>query len=250
MDKARFVRGTSIGVLSLLGVSTFALAFTGFSSRIKAPFRIAPPSGALNAAFTTQDQLLDTKDTDKDGIPDVQELQVYKTSPFLEDSDSDGISDQQEIADGTDPNCPQGRDCRVIVFPSVREVQKEELEKSLFEATIAARVGTEGVPGLTDAASIRSFLKQSGVSEEVLAQFDDKTLVQMVQQARPSTQGESVGQAGSQSAGRGALPDNPTAGQVRDLLKAAGMQPELLEKFDDATLLKLYQDTLKQTGNQ
>ena len=264
MNKARFVRRASIGVLSLLGVGTFALALAGFSSRIKAPFRIATPSGALNAAFTTQDQLLDTKDTDQDGIPDAQELKVYRTSPFLEDSDSDGVADRQEVLDGTDPNCPQGRDCRAIVFPSVRDVQKQDLEKNLFEATMAARVGKEGIPGLTDAAAIRNFLKQSGVSEEVLAQFDDATLVQMVQeaspalpsrtegsvgQARPSTQGGSGGQAGNQGAAANAtLPKNPTAQQVRELLKAAGMQADMLKKFDDATLLKLYQDTLKQVG--
>ncbi len=263
MDKARFVRGTSIGVLSLLGVSTFALAFTGFSSRIKAPFRIIAPPGALTAAFTGQGDLTDTKDTDKDGIPDAQELKVYKTSPFLEDSDSDGFSDREEIESGNDPNCPQGRDCRAIVFPSVRDVQKQDLEKSLFEATVAARVGKDGVPGLTDAASIRNFLKQSGVADEILSQFDDATLVRMVQDAGsvgsgshppepPLGQGGKIGGSGGntsdQSAPGATLPDNPTAKQVRDLLKAAGMQEELLKKFDDATLLKLYQDTLKQTG--
>ncbi len=53
----------------------------------------------------------DNKDTDGDGLTDVQELTVYLTSPFLVDTDGDGISDQQEIKNSTNPNCPEGKQC-------------------------------------------------------------------------------------------------------------------------------------------
>ena len=38
---------------------------------------------------------LKNKDTDKDGLSDYDELNFYKTSPYLEDSDSDGFSDKE-----------------------------------------------------------------------------------------------------------------------------------------------------------
>ena len=51
------------------------------------------------------------KDTDGDGITDLDEINVTKTSPYLADSDSDSVPDGEELRLGTDPLCPEGQDC-------------------------------------------------------------------------------------------------------------------------------------------
>lgn len=45
-------------------------------------------------------------DTDKDGISDYNELNLYRTNPGKADSDNDGYADGQEAAILTDPNNP------------------------------------------------------------------------------------------------------------------------------------------------
>lgn len=52
-----------------------------------------------------------TIDTDGDGLFDYDEANIFKTSAFLKDSDADGISDFDEIKNGTDANCPVGKNC-------------------------------------------------------------------------------------------------------------------------------------------
>jgi hypothetical protein len=51
------------------------------------------------------------KDTDGDGLTDTQELTIYKTSPFLADTDGDTFADGAEVKTGTNPNCPEGKQC-------------------------------------------------------------------------------------------------------------------------------------------
>ena len=43
-------------------------------------------------------------DSDSDGLPDGDEVNVYSTSPLNSDSDGDFYSDADEITSGTDPN--------------------------------------------------------------------------------------------------------------------------------------------------
>ncbi|KKU73949.1 MAG: hypothetical protein UX98_C0003G0024 [Parcubacteria group bacterium GW2011_GWA2_47_26] len=230
-------------VLFILGASTLTLALSTFKTRLQAPFRLPPPPPRANSSFTVEDLLTSTKDTDRDGLTDAQELQVYKTSPFLEDSDSDGLSDKFEIEAGTDPNCPTGKDCRLAILPSAQEVQRQQMGSSLYDATIISRLQQTGVPGISDANSIRTFLRRGGVSETVLNQFNDEALIRMFQEAQQapsvSSSEQTVGDGNSS-----ALPQNPTPQEIRDLLKSAGMDEDMLKKFDDATLLRLYRETL------
>ena len=57
------------------------------------------------------DMTLKTKDTDGDGLNDWDELNLYKTSPYLADTDSDTFDDKKEIESGNDPTCPEGQTC-------------------------------------------------------------------------------------------------------------------------------------------
>ena len=50
------------------------------------------------------EQIDPTLDSDKDRIPDIEEINRYGTDPNSYDTDKDGIGDRQEILDRTDPN--------------------------------------------------------------------------------------------------------------------------------------------------
>lgn len=260
MSGEKLPKAMSFGfvILFFLGVGSVALAFHTFPDRLRSPFRLVPPSSENPLAFSGdfQDELeSSTKDTDQDGIPDVREREVYGTSPYLPDTDSDGLSDKQEIEEGGDPNCPKGTDCLAFRFPSARDVEQEQIIKSLYESTLSAKLAESGIPGLTDAPAIRNFLRQAGISEDILGQFDDKMLVQIFQEAaRSSTStsspsplpgGEGVPTVVGTGEGTGGqLPKNPTPSQIRELLTGAGVEKSVLEKFNDEQLVKLYQDTL------
>lgn len=242
-------KATILGILTIgiLGISTFALAMKTFPARLRAPFRLLPAGTVSGALSPEQDLLTSTKDTDRDGVPDVQELKVYKTSPFLEDTDSDGKSDGAEIAVGEDPNCPAGQDCRIVqgVLPDSRELERTRVLQSILSASAIEKITQAGIPGLTDAATLRQVLKQAGVSEEILAQFSDEELVKLAQenlQKSPSPRPSPTGGEGV----KGQIPQNLTPAQIREILLTRGFDPKLLEKVSDEQLTKLYQETVKE----
>ncbi|MDO8505488.1 MAG: hypothetical protein Q7S48_02850 [bacterium] len=240
------------GLVILMGLGIFVLALTTLPERLQAPFGLTPKSSLADASFAPDSPealFAETKDTDRDGIPDVQELQVYKTSPFLEDSDSDGFRDKEEIETGNDPNCPKGKDCRTIAFPSAREVQQQEMIAKLYDSTVTAKLGKTGVPGISDPASIRGFLRSAGVPENILVQFDDSALRRMFEEATAQQGGVNSGaQDPALQDTSGTLPGNPSPQEIRELLLRAGMDAELLKKFNDEQIVKLYQDTLKEVN--
>ena len=102
----------AVGVLAVLAVSVVFLWAAQLKNSINGPFVYNPDSDQTDSSSdANSEEALKTKDTDKDGLTDWDELNTYKTSPYLADSDSDGISDKDEINKGTDPNCPEGRTC-------------------------------------------------------------------------------------------------------------------------------------------
>ena len=217
-------------VIGVIGAGTLVLAFGTLGSRLQAPFHLVPAGtltqGTLAQSGNPADRLDATKDTDQDGLMDVAELQAYHTSPFLSDSDSDGLSDGEELQKGTDPNCPEGKDCRANLFPSQKEMEEKNLSRTLYESTALSKLqeqgGAVGVLGEGRGGAQGPALQNNGGTPTI---------------------GEQTSAAPQNS-----LPQNPTADTIRKLLIAAGMDKELLKKFTDEQLTKLYQETLKETN--
>lgn len=162
-------------VLLIVGVAAFGLGIYQWRGSVLTAFDRGP------STFKTDDQKeqerldeLKTKDTDSDGINDFDESYVFNTSPYLDDSDSDGISDKEELETGTNPNCPEGKDCGVLGEEEVTDNglldapevlttdDEEELINSMLNPT---------------ADQIRTLLLDSGVTPEELDQLDDETLI-------------------------------------------------------------------------
>lgn len=145
---------------------------------------------AITASSSAAD--LKNKDTDGDGLSDWDELNVYKTSPYLEDSDSDGIKDLAEIKAGTDPNCPAGKNCEIPVEATESANNKattslpnglaELLSEQLKTASLESGQNSEDqlnklLSGELDASALRKMLLGAGMDQAVLNQLSDDQLV-------------------------------------------------------------------------
>jgi len=139
-------------------------------------------------------QDLSQKDTDGDGLNDYEELNIYKTSPYLEDSDSDGFSDKEELDSDNDPNCPVGRDC----IGNLEQAEKEEILPQGNGQAIVPEISQQNLntlqnqssqedinkalSGQMDAASLRKVLIESGMDQNVLNQISDEDLMKSYQE--------------------------------------------------------------------
>jgi hypothetical protein len=124
------------------------------------------------------DARLKTQDTDGDGLSDWDELNTYKTSPYLADTDGDGYSDKNEIDSSNDPNCPQGQTCNHSETIAASSTDTTGLDSSLNSSDNSSSQSlnnttnnSASMPGGSnvDAASLRAALIKSG-------QFDKATL--------------------------------------------------------------------------
>ncbi len=179
---------------------------------------------------------LQAKDTDGDGISDGDELNRYKTSPYLKDSDSDGFDDKTEIETGNDPNCPRGTTCATTTLPGA-------------SVSVPAPAAPPFSPEL-----LRETLRKQGVSEEQVRALDDATLKKLYDETV-----KDLGATPVPSAPLPAVPpatSSPTASpeeffrtatpdQLRAFLKSNGIADNVLQAVDDTTLRTLVLETLK-----
>ena len=128
-------------------------------------------------------------DTDQDGLPDSDEVNLYGTSAYLDDTDSDGLSDKTEVEAGTDPNCAKDTVCQAVIIEPVTN-PATELSPLYDKVGILEQVG--GNPSVTasssgsvvdlnallqNPAAIRELIKKSGkISESDLAKLSDEQL--------------------------------------------------------------------------
>ena len=169
----------------------FALVFVGlwivqFKKNLKEPFA---PKSSQNTTDNNlkEDNQADLRliDTDKDGLSDWDELNIYKTSPYLEDSDSDGILDKDEVKNGEDPNCPKGQICEDSLMKD--DASDDGGDVPVFNLNIGTssqgQTDLQGVlEGQADAAALRKSLLEAGMDPNMLNKIDDDTLMKSYQE--------------------------------------------------------------------
>jgi len=126
------------------------------------------------------------RDTDQEGLTDCDVLYIYNTSPYLADTDSDGLSDSEEIAGGTNPLCPEGKDCSGIA--AVDDIVPRTTNTSSLPVFQGGTIEPgEEPPSLeeivSDPAQVRQLLKTVGFTDEDLDQVSDAELMILVEQA-------------------------------------------------------------------
>jgi len=163
-----FSRQEKVGYSVVVATGCLAVVMGMFymGTHIKAPFKITyTGSHFLTADQQQQAQITAQKslDTDLDGINDYDELNVYGTSPYLNDTDGDGIDDGTEISSGGDPMCATGKTCvntaNKITMPTP-DVGPEPVEPAVTTvADLKASLLNTPIP------DIRTILVQIGATQ-------------------------------------------------------------------------------------
>lgn len=199
--RAQRQKNWALAGLSTMSVAIVVMWFLQFKQNITAPLYRQmgfTNNKEIETAFkgktaeqlAQQDEALKLADTDKDGLSDYDELNLYNTSPFLEDSDSDGVLDKVEIERGQDPNCPIGKDCSgsILVNPVATPTGSDAVN---IGTTIDSPIGNSvtGSSSLaatalpSDATSLRQVLLELGMDKTMLDQFSDQELLEAYQEA-------------------------------------------------------------------
>jgi len=178
----------AVAILGVLAVAVIIAWMVQLKKSINSPFSYNPTE-TTESTTTCQgpecQESLKTKDTDKDGLTDWDELNVYETSPYLEDSDSDGVSDREEIETGADPNCPAGRDCSALAnisSESSEEASSTELDLNLGSTgeeltSDQEKILQDILGGQIDASALREMLLGAGMDKDLLNQISDEDLL-------------------------------------------------------------------------
>lgn len=182
-------------VIILAALAVFVVVFWAWQiqSHIKAPFSYEKISDASGTAEEEYNKLLKNADTDKDGLSDYDEIYTYETSPYLEDTDSDGLSDQKEVDTGTNPVCPEGKDCAAAIDTSAVATTSAAVSNDnsttgagtsavLDSSAISETVLQNVLDGKGDAATLRQFLLSGGASQEELNLISDEELLKSYQE--------------------------------------------------------------------
>jgi hypothetical protein len=183
--------------LSIVALGIIVIWFWQFNSRINAPFTLSPEELAagkkMEAEKAAKIEAEKTKDTDKDGLLDIDELNIYKTSPYLEDTDGDNITDFDEIRAGKDPLCPEGSSCGLIdnnleeggyiASSTEADTPAEKVDQTLL---------IKALSGQGDAGTMRQILLQAGASEEQLNLISDEDLMSIYKDILASQNPEAV----------------------------------------------------------
>jgi hypothetical protein len=197
-EKSLKTRKIAVIFLAILGVFFIGASVYQMSSRIKRPFKVSDTVFSVDkdsdeARFL---EVLQNRDTDSDGLFDFDEINVYKTSAYLEDTDSDGISDYEEVRgaannlEGMDPTCPKGTDCYGLISDftnassSTETILPEINSNNNTEAKTEEEKLMESLStGEIDTSILRSMLISNGLNEEEVNQISDEELKAIYLQA-------------------------------------------------------------------
>lgn len=127
-------------------------------------------------------------DTDGDQVSDYDELNIFKTSPYLADSDSDGRQDGEEISAGADPNCAEGKTCDNSSLSNSDAAAQTDAADFLKDDAAAAQAEAQRLQASLDALKnipveqIRSLLINAGASEAELSAMSDEEVRTLYEQ--------------------------------------------------------------------
>lgn len=169
--------------LSVVAIGILVIWFWQFNTRINSPFR-ASDAEIAQAEKTKQEKaaaelLANTKDTDKDGITDVEETNNYKTSPYLEDTDGDNISDFEEIRLNKDPLCAEGSSCGLISGTSLSTSTATSTDSGSPAENVDQELLIKALSGEGDANTMRQILIQGGANSDQVNILSDEDLMSM-----------------------------------------------------------------------
>ena len=275
-----------LGCLAFVGL--FALVFTVLQFRgiLYLPFpSFASDQFSKDQSGQAEDlNALNTKDTDNDKLTDYQELYVYKTSPYIADSDSDGTNDYDELAAGSNPNCPKGKNCfdpssGFAGADSVSSTSALDSSSIAKPQTLTDNSQADFLAGKLTPEQIKTFLKQQGATDDMLSQISDEDLQSMYLEALGQAKSDydnnpnntystseienfvgansgastdstaSTGSNDSVFAQKGvdleSLKTMDAATLRKELIKL-GLSESLLSQFDDKTLKQVFLDSLTQ----
>jgi hypothetical protein len=193
--------------------------------------------GNLNIETSAETAKLQSQDSDLDGLDDFSEINIYSTSPYLEDTDGDGIKDKQEILNGTNPNCPEGQSCTVeSVIPGGTEITAEtNTNQPGYAVSLNAN--------LTDLLDLETKLLSGEVTLEQLGITDPamKQMLEIIQSGQATNTAElsPEGKAKALAELKDLTPE-----QIRQELIKRGVDQSLLQGVDDNTLQQLFLETL------
>lgn len=211
LDKNQKIAAASLAVFAFLIIIMW---FAQLKTNIYGPFN--GPTGQTQVSSDEENsaEALKNKDTDGDGLSDYDELNNYKTSPYLEDTDGDTLKDGAEIKGGTDPNCPKGTTCSGGL---------------LDNATAGEGTGASGATVSPD-ERLNDLTNQNETLNSLLNQFG-------------ANQEQSTGGTENLSSDQLNALKNIDAASLRQLLIQAGMDKAILDKISDTELMKSYGET-------
>ncbi|MCK5416193.1 hypothetical protein KAI92_02075 [Candidatus Parcubacteria bacterium] len=175
------------GALVFFGIFVLIIGIIQLKRGMNEPFKKYNSTENNSVYKNESDSLLEqkSKDSDSDGLSDYDELNIYKTSPYLEDTDSDGILDKDEIETNQDPNCPIGRDCYggladeepVILESRVPAINISEVQDGI-NANVDNAVGYEQLlDGTANVKTIREMLISAGIDKKMVNNISDEDLM-------------------------------------------------------------------------
>ncbi len=181
--------------LGIVAIGILVIWFWQFNTRINSPFQPskeevaqAEKAQAEKEALTLANQ---TKDTDSDGLTDVEEVNNYKTSPYLEDTDGDGLSDFSEIKSNKDPLCAEGASCDFVASALNSATTTNLTATSTPAENVDQELLVKALSGEGTAEMMRQILIQGGANQNQINLLSDEDLMsiysEVLQAQQPGT---------------------------------------------------------------